>query len=252
MSARKAALGALLVIYLFFWLGGVGTYVLRGGTTPGTSWAAPVFLLVAGLLAAVSARRGDRRVLLAAAVFGFGSEVVGVRYGWPFGEYQYTDVLAPKLLGVPLVIACAWVTLAAYVGQAVRYLKTSRAARVLLAAAWMTAIDLVIDPLAANSLGYWRWDAAGAYYGIPATNFIGWFAVSALIFAVDANLHRRQPNTWAAFTGLSILLFFTIIALATQLFLAAAIGLILILIHVAFARTLSPAWRLRPTTAVKG
>jgi Carotenoid biosynthesis protein len=57
-------------------------------------------------------------------------------------------------------------------------------------AAWMTAIDLLIDRLAAVALGYWRGAAPGAYYGIPARNFLGWFIVSLLIFAMVRGGHR--------------------------------------------------------------
>jgi uncharacterized membrane protein len=195
---------------------------------------------VAGLLVAVSARAAEWPTLLAAALFGFGSEVIGVRYGWPFGAYQYTDVLAPKLWGVPLVIACAWVVLAAYVRPLAAQLSAGRAAGVVIAAAWMTAIDLVIDPLAANALGYWRWESAGAYYGIPATNFAGWFAVSLLIFAVGGNFRREaKANAWAVFMGLSIILFFTLIALAAKLFLAASVGFLLLFVHAALAGPLA-------------
>jgi uncharacterized membrane protein len=249
MKARKAALAALLVIYVVFWVGGVVSYGLTGGVAPGTEWAAPVFLLVAGLIVAVSASAAEWPVVAAAALFGFGSEVIGVRYGWPFGAYQYTDVLAPKLWGVPLVIVCAWLVLAAYVRPMAARLGGGRAASVVVAAAWMTAIDLVIDPLAANHLGYWRWESSGAYYGIPATNFAGWFAVSLLIFALDRRLTREaRASGWAVFTGLSILLFFTLIALAAKLFLAAAVGFLLLLVHAALA---GPLAQLR-AVAVKG
>jgi uncharacterized membrane protein len=95
------------------------------------------------------------------------------------------------------------------------------------------AIDLLIDPLAANKLGYWRWIDAGAYYGVPARYFLGWFVVSVMIFGIIRQ--RPQPDSWARLLGLSILLFFTIIAIAYQLALAAGAGLALSLVHLALA-----------------
>jgi bisanhydrobacterioruberin hydratase len=97
----------------------------------------------------------------------------------------------------------------------------------------MVAIDLLIDPLAANSLGYWRWIETGAYYGVPARNFLGWFLVSFMIFGIVRQ--HPQSDLWARSVGLSILLFFTVIALAYQLALAAGVGLALSLVHLALA-----------------
>jgi uncharacterized membrane protein len=71
----------------------------------------------------------------------------------------------------------------------------------------------------------------GAYYGVPARNFLGWFVVSFMIFGIIRQ--RPQPDLWARSVGLSILLFFTVIALAYQLALAASVGLALSLTHLA-------------------
>lgn len=48
-------------------------------------------------------------------VFGMLAEYTGTQYGWFFGEYIFTDVLGPKLWGVPIVIPMMWFTLA-YIG----------------------------------------------------------------------------------------------------------------------------------------
>jgi putative membrane protein len=130
-------------------------------------------------------------------------------------------------------MASAWMILFAYVKQMLLPFKLSKPAEMIVAGAWMVAIDLLIDPLAANRLGYWRWIDTGAYYGVPARNFLGWFAVSALIFGIIRQ--RSQSDSWARSVGLSILLFFTVIATAYQLALAAIAGLALSLAHLALA-----------------
>ena len=86
---------------------------------------------------------------------------------------------------------------------------------------------------AANQLGYWRWARAGEYYGIPFHNFAGWFVVSLLIFSLLPA--RREANPAAAHIGLSIVLFFTIIALTFHLWLAGLIGIGLALLHFSLA-----------------
>ena len=32
--------------------------------------------------------------------------------------------------------------------------------------------------------GYWSWPGGGRYEGVPASNFLGWFATGAVVFAV--------------------------------------------------------------------
>jgi uncharacterized membrane protein len=233
MNWRKVILTALAGAYVALWVGGVSYHILQGGPPPEARWAAPVFLLLAGVIVLVTASPANLVGLLAAAGIGFIAEYVGVSCGFLFGRYVYTGTLQPLLLGVPLVMACAWMILFAYVKQALLPFKLSRPMETLISGVWMVAIDLLIDPLAANKLGYWRWIDAGAYYGVPAHNFLGWFVVSALIFGLIGQ--RPQPDSWAQSVGLSILLFFTVIAIAYQQALAASAGLVLGLVHLALA-----------------
>ena len=188
-------------------------------------WAASLFLALAGALVLATAARSDWPSLALAAALGFLAELVGVRYGFLFSEYVYTGVLRPQWLGVPLVMLAAWMVLVSYARQLFRPLGLPYWGEALLCAAWMTAIDLVIDPLAANQLGYWRWANPGAYYGIPLHNFLGWFFVAALIFLVMPRTQAPSPASLRV--GLSILLFFTLIALTFGMWLAGGIGLAL-------------------------
>ena len=231
MKLRKIILAALACAYLTMWIGGVITHALYGGPPADARWAAPVFLLLAGSIALITASRANLGGLMAAAGIGFIAECIGVRYGFPFGRYVYTGTLQPLLLGVPLVMAGAWMILFAYVKQMLLPLKLSRPAEMIIAGVWMVAMDLLIDPLAANQLGYWRWIDAGAYYGVPASNFLGWFVVSVMIFGIIRQ--RPQTDSWARSVGLSVLLFFTVIAVAHRLALVASAGLALSLAHLA-------------------
>jgi putative membrane protein len=231
MNLRKVILTALACAYVTMWIGGVSSHVVYGGPPAGARWAAPVFLLLAGLITLVTSSQANLRGLLAAAGIGFIAEYIGVSYGFLFGRYAYTGTLQPLLLGVPLVMASAWMILFAYVKQMLLPFKLSRPVEMIIAGVWMVAIDLLIDPLAANQLGYWRWIDVGAYYGVPARNFLGWFMVSVTIFG--AIKQHPQSDSWARSVGLSILLFFTAIAMAYQMALAASAGLALSLAHLA-------------------
>jgi uncharacterized membrane protein len=228
---RSPLLLGLALAYAVMWAGGIGHYALVGKPPLDAPWAASLFLLLAGVLVLLTSARRDWLGLSAAAALGFLSELLGVKYGAIFSPYQYTDVLQPQLAGVPLVMLSAWLVLLAYTWQMLRPLRLSAWLEAGLASAWMTALDLVIDPLAANQLGYWRWAQPGAYYGIPLHNFVGWFLVSLVIFIVVRQ--RWQPNVWAHWIGLGITIFFTAIALSFGLWLAGAVGLALCGVHAA-------------------
>ena len=216
--SRRWWVRLIFAAYLVMWGGGIGHYTLVGKPPLDAPWAASLFLLLAGLIVAATCRRDEVGVLLAAAAIGFVAEVVGVRYGFLFSEYAYTDVLQPHLWNVPLVMWSAWMVLVAYTRELYLHTRWPGPARLLgaiVGALWMTAIDLVIDPLAANQLGYWRWVGTGPYYGIPTHNFLGWFVVSLVIFLLLPGPRQRHP--WALMVGRSILLFFSLIALSFQL-----------------------------------
>lgn len=228
--------------YLVMWVGGIFNYVVFGKPPLDAPWAASLFLALAGVIVLVGSNSGQVRALVAAASIGLLAEIVGVRYGFIFSPYSYTRILLPHLLGVPIVMFSAWMVLVAYSRQLFSSFGLPRFVEAILGAAWMTAIDLVIDPLAANQLGYWRWVDTGAYYGIPLHNFIGWFVVSLLIFVV-VRLPRSEPPH-ALLVGLSIVLFFSVIALSFRLQLPGVIGLALAAIHLAlfYRKSLISGW----------
>jgi uncharacterized membrane protein len=222
-------LNILLLAYGVMWAGGIGHYVLIGQPPLDTPWAASVFLLLAGVIVLATSARRDWLSLILAATLGFAAEIHGVKYGVIFSPYVYTAVLQPQIAGMPLVMFSAWLVLLAYVRRILAPWRVAGWLEVILSSTWMTAIDLVIDPLAANQLGYWRWAQSGWYYGIPLHNFAGWFVVSVLIFTLIRQ--DWQTNPWAQCVGLSITLFFTAIALSYGLWLAGAVGLGLCGLH---------------------
>jgi putative membrane protein len=238
ITMRNLLLAALSIAYMVMWFGGVVSHGFFGALPANTEWTAPTFLLLAGLLVLLSVALRELPELIIAAILGFVIEVVGVWYGFVFGHYEYTDALRPKFLGVPLVMACAWMVLFAYIRRLMTLVNWSPWAKVVTSSCWITLIDLVIDPLAAGGLDYWRWKESGSYYGIPWHNFIGWFAASLMLFGL-AEMGRRQTyRAIVGSVGLSIILFFTVIALARALFIAGAVGMLLCLAHLVMLRTL--------------
>ncbi|MDA0165693.1 carotenoid biosynthesis protein [Solirubrobacter ginsenosidimutans] len=139
--------------------------------------------------------RGRRGVLVGAicGTVGFGAELVGVATGRPFGRYAYSSRLGPRVRGVPLLAAAAWALLGRPAWVAAGWVDARPAVRVPLAAAALTAWDVFLDPRMVRE-GYWTWRDGGAYEGIPASNFAGWFACGLAAFTLVAVLDDAPPD----------------------------------------------------------
>jgi putative membrane protein len=110
---------------------------------------------------------------------------LGSRTGFPFGRYHYTGALRPQVAGVPVAVPAAWFAVAVPAREAARAAlcgRSSTISRVAVGAACLTAWDAFLDPQM-TAEGYWRWERAGRYRGVPASNFAGWFAVGAGVMA---------------------------------------------------------------------
>jgi putative membrane protein len=208
------------------------------------AWMGGALLIVQGALMGLwlVANDGRRGALAAAAILlgAWAVEHLGVTTGFPFGGYDYTAVLQPKVGGVvPLAIPFAWLLVVpAAVGMAGRLLagRGGAVAQTLAAASLALLLDITIEPVAVHINGYWAWHEAGFYYGVPASNFVAWWLTSLLL--VGAQLWLRDPRRAASGDALLPLLppalyalnlaMFAIVNLAHRQTLAAAIGLLLL------------------------
>jgi uncharacterized membrane protein len=143
---------------------------------------------------------GILRFLAIAAAVGTAAEAMGLRFGWIFGHYRYSESVGPKCFGfLPLFVPILWAVLP-YLGlvtacSAASLLSggpwffglddsmTGSAGRLVLSAAAVTAIDVVAEPIAVQE-GRWFWQSGGRYYGIPFSNFSGWFWTSLAAITV--------------------------------------------------------------------
>lgn len=228
-TPRAFAILIVALCYMVLWIGGVANHLFR--IAENKDYLAALFLSLATALILLSTKvSNDVLLLVLIALFGFAAEVFGVHFGFPFGSYHYTETLQPKLLGVPLVMGLAWLNLVAYIKQMLLPFKLNLLVQALVGGVWMTLIDLIIDPLAANQLGYWRWYDSGFYYGVPAINFAGWFITSFIIFLIFNK--ELVTNEIAKHIGISIVLFFTLLAFSYALYTVALIGCGLFIIHI--------------------
>jgi putative membrane protein len=166
-----------------------------------------VFAFLAAFLVMAFRDLGPRRALgwlgLGFAV-AFGAEYASTRTGFPFGLYHYTGATAGRelfLWNVPFFDPLSFPFLA-YASWCVarRVLGRSRGPGVLsLSALLMMLLDVVMDPLAVRG-GRWflghlfHYPEGGAWFGVPLSNFAGWFLVGFAIVGGHLGLTRKEPS----------------------------------------------------------
>lgn len=165
---------------------------------------------------------------------GFLIEFCATQTGFPFGAFKYTDLLGVKWFGiVPAVIPLSWCNILIpsfilstwIVGQRGNVLKLFFFS-ILFVITW----DLTIDPVMGNLYKYWQWAEPGLYYGIPLTNFLGWFFVSvlgtAILLAFGAREYAKSmPKQWIFAYYLTNILYPFGISLAAGQWLAVLLSL---------------------------
>jgi uncharacterized membrane protein len=137
----------------------------------------------------------------------FTIENFGVSTGIPFGHYHFeADAGLPYIGAVPLIVGplyfgvgyFAWIIAGILLRDADLRL-TARfnvVALPIMAAFVMVQWDLVIDP-GSSTLGHaWRWHDGGGYFGVPLSNYVGWYVTVWLVFQTYALMIYRWPETF--------------------------------------------------------
>jgi uncharacterized membrane protein len=131
-------------------------------------------------------------------------EDLGIRTGFPFGYYHFTDLMGPALGGIPVMLALAYVGMA-YLSWTVARIILGVVAvplsgsRQLVAASAMVAWDVSQGLIWSTVLHAWVWARGGAYFGVPLSNFFGWFLTTYLIFQLFAVYSQRWPTSSVPF-----------------------------------------------------
>lgn len=164
-----------------------------------------VFLFMAAFLLAGARDLGLRRTLLFGAVvwpLAWAAEFSSIHTGVPFGLYHYTGLTRGQELyiaGVPFFDSLSFTFLAYAAYCLARKTAPPRAARPLVAGFLMMMLDVVIDPVAVRGerwfLGnIFYYPQGGVYFGVPLSNFAGWWLVGALgVAAYEACARRGHP-----------------------------------------------------------
>ncbi len=188
-------------------------------------------------------------------------ENLSILTGFPFGHYYYTDGLGPKLFLVPILIGpaylgtgyLAWTLARIVLGANDKRLPGQQVWAVpVLASFLMVAWDLSFDPIASTLRQSWIWEQGGSYFGVPLSNFLGWFLTVFVFFQLFALYLRGRSSAPSAAQTLSrgywllAVAFYGVIALGTPLN---------ILVQTANATVADPAgvlWRTQDIYTVTG
>src|SRR5258707_9567638 len=189
-----------------------------------------VFFLVHG-----SVNYRFRDVLVFAAITLVVSNIfenLSILTGFPFGHYFYTDGLGPKLFLVPILIGpaylgtgyLAWTLARIVLGATYKRLPGQQVWAVpVLASFLMVVWDLSFDPIASTLRQSWVWEQGGSYFGVPLSNFLGWFLTVFVFFQLFALYLRGRSGAPSAAQTLSrgywllAVAFYGVIALGTPL-----------------------------------
>lgn len=124
------------------------------------------------------------------------SENLSIETGFPFGHYYYPE--GHKLFNVPITIGPFYFALGYlswHVGRALLDAANRRSDVVALpvvAAALMALWDLGTDSIASTVHHDWIWEQGGGVFGVPYTNYLGWWLTTYVFFQVFALVLARS------------------------------------------------------------
>ncbi|MCS7480418.1 carotenoid biosynthesis protein [Umezawaea endophytica] len=134
-------------------------------------------------------------------------ENLSVETGFPFGDYHYNGDL--KFLHVPILVGpvyfglgyVSWLCASIVLDRADERLdRRERVGKVnlvilpMLAAAVITMFDVAADAQASTVEGNWTWHDGGGVFGVPYTNYLGWWFVTYLYFQILAFILGRAQS----------------------------------------------------------
>lgn len=145
-----------------------------------------------------------------AFLYGFIVELIGVKTGFIFGNYEYGKTLGFKLFDIPLVIGVNWLMLAYLsgictenIGKNWHFLLKS-----VFSACIMLALDFFIEPVAMK-YDFWQWQGGE----IPIKNYVGWLICGFFLQLIWNKMPFLKQNRYAFYLLVIQFLFFIILNL---------------------------------------
>lgn len=198
----SAAVGVILALYAL-------ARVVELVATPAPRTAVVALDVLAALAFALVDGAGHYRVrgiLVFAgicALIGNTSENLSIATGFPFGRYDFLELMGPKLFQVPILLGLAYIGMAYVSWMVARIILGDHSAPIRshalilppVAAFIMVAWDLAQDPVWGTILRAWKWHDGGPWFGVPISNYFGWYLTVFLIYLGFAMYLRRWPQS---------------------------------------------------------
>jgi carotene biosynthesis associated membrane protein len=123
----------------------------------------------------------------------------------------------------------------------------------LIGTIFMVLWDVSLDPAMNQAFPFWDYGADGFFYGMPISNWIGWFGVTVVIMLGYEWMRgdREIHNEWAPWVYALNCLFPLSISLLQDLYLAAAIGAVATAIPFLVLWATDPSSAPRPLAAAR-
>ena len=143
--------------------------------------------------------------LVICLVVTFAIENLSVATGFPFGHYHF-EVAAelPHIGAVPIIVGplyfamgyFSWMIASLLLDDAALHLNRpfNVVALPLIAAFVMVQWDVVMDPPNATLYRAWIWHDGGGYFGVPLSNYAGWYLTVWLFYQAFALAVYFQPS----------------------------------------------------------
>ncbi len=136
-------------------------------------------------------------------------EGFGIITGIPYGHFFYSSLSGFKIFGlVPWALPFAFIPLLFGIMAVVTQYVQKPWKIILLSGFLLVVVDLVLDPVFVH-LGIWIWITPGIYYGVPLSNYIGWFftgLISAAILLVLLRWRIEPSCQFPVFAAISLIL----------------------------------------------
>lgn len=171
----------------------------------------PLNLLISVAFIYFNQKEYNKSILIASILIylmGFTVELIGVKTGLLFGEYNYGNTLGLKLFNIPLIIGVNWLMLVFSVGCILDSVNRSFLAKSIIGAFMLVLLDYLIEPIAIK-FDFWTWQNGI----IPFKNYVAWFLFSFLFLMIFYKFQFDKNNSIAKLLYFVQILFFGVLTI---------------------------------------
>jgi putative membrane protein len=171
----------------------------------------PLNLLISVAFIYINQKEYNKSLLTASILIylmGFIVELIGVKTGLLFGEYNYGNTLGVKLFNIPLIIGVNWLMLVFSVGCILNSANISFILKSILGAFMLVLLDYLIEPIAIK-FDFWTWQNGI----VPFKNYVAWFLFSFLFLVIFYKFQFDKNNSIAKLLYFVQILFFGVLTI---------------------------------------